>query len=166
MRWRLTSAECSRSTKGSRIATLDTLVEAKAHVGVLALLAGKPVGWVAVVPRQALGALERYRALPRVDAQPAWAVTCYFLDRQMRHQGATLDLLDAGVYARSQGAAIIEGNPVAPGARLYTYMGAPAIFRQAGFVDVTPAGRERLVMRYTAGCAVGAGGCGYIQSDP
>jgi len=32
---------------------------------------------------------------------------------------------------------------------VYTYMGAPATFLKAGFVDVTPAGRDRRVMRYT-----------------
>jgi hypothetical protein len=51
-------------------------------------------------------------------------------------------------YAGSQAAEIIEGYPVEPGARLYTYMGSPSIFRAAGFQDVTPPGRSRLVMRY------------------
>jgi hypothetical protein len=61
----------------------------------------------------------------------------------------TLGLLEAGVeYARSEGARIIEGYPVEPGPRLYTYMGSPATFRRAGFRDVTPKGQARLVMRY------------------
>jgi hypothetical protein len=73
----------------------------------------------------------------------------------VRRQGVTLGLLNAAIaYARSQGATIIEGYPVAPGARLYTYMGSPATFLKAGFVDVTPPGRNRLVMRYTTGAGV------------
>lgn len=150
MRWRLTSAEYKRSTRESRIATLDELAAADAPVGVLADQDGEPVGWVGVAPREDFGALERFRALARVDARPVWSVTCFFLDRHMRRRGATLGLLNAAVaYARSQGAAIIEGYPVDPCARLYTYMGSPAIFREAGFLDVTPAGRERRVWRYT-----------------
>ncbi len=150
MRWRLTSAEYQRSTKESRIATLDSLVEEDAPVGVLAYLDGEPVGWVAIAPREALGALERSRALARVDDSPVWSVTCFFIDRQARRQGATLGLLNAAVaYARAQGATIIEGYPVPHDARLYTYMGSPATFRQAGFVEVTPADRARMVMRYT-----------------
>lgn len=152
MRWRMTSAEYSRSTKEDRIATLDRRVEAETPVGVLAYLDGEPVGWVSVAPRQTYGALERYRALARIDDALVWSVTCFFIDRHARRQGVTLGLLNAAVaYARSQGATIIEGYPVAPGARLYTYMGSPATFLAAGFVDVTPAGRDRLVMRYTFG---------------
>ena len=150
MRWRMTSAEYKRSTRESRVATLDGLVAEDTPVGVLAYRDGEPVGWVAVAPREALGALARYRNLARIDTQPVWSVTCFFLDRRVRRQGATLGLLNAAVaYARSQGATIIEGYPVEPSARLYTYMGSPAIFRAAGFVDVTPPGRERLVMRYS-----------------
>jgi GNAT superfamily N-acetyltransferase len=150
MRWRLTSTEYQRSTKESRIATLDGLVAADTPVGALAYLDGELMGWVAVAPREALGALERFKALARVDGQPVWSVTCFFIDRRVRRQGVPLGLLKAAVaYAQSQGARIIEGYPVEPGARLYTYMGSPATFRAAGFEDVTPPGRERLVMRYT-----------------
>lgn len=150
MRWRMTSATYSRSTKEERVAALDARVEADIPVGVLAYRAGEPVGWVSVAPRETLGALERYKALARIDAAPVWAITCFFLDRSARRQGVTLGLLRAAVaYALSQGATVIEGYPVEPGARLYTYMGAPTTFLQAGFVDVTPAGRDRRVMRYT-----------------
>lgn len=151
MRWRMTSAEYGRATKEERVAALDARVEADIPVGVLAYRDGEPVGWVSVAPRETLGALERYKALARIDDAPVWAVTCFFLDRSVRRQGATLGLLRAAVaYARSQGATIIEGYPVEPDVRLYTYMGAPATFLKAGFVDVTPAGRDRRVMRYTA----------------
>jgi GNAT superfamily N-acetyltransferase len=150
MRWRLTSAEYKRSTKEGRVATLDGLVAADAPVGVLAYQDGEPVGWVAVAPREKLGALERFKALARIDNEPVWSVTCFFIDSQVRRQGVTLDLLRAAVtYAISQGARIIEGYPVEPG-NLYTYMGSPTTFRAAGFVDVTSPGRERLIMRYTA----------------
>lgn len=152
MRWRMPSAQYSRSTKEERIAALDELVEEETPVGVLAYRDGEPIGWVSVAPRETYGALERYRALARVDGAPVWSVTCFFVDRSARRQGVTLGLLNAAVaYARSQGAQIIEGYPVAPDARLYTYMGAPATFLRAGFVDVTPPGRDRMVMRYVVG---------------
>lgn len=150
MRWRLTSADFSRSTKESRITALDALVAADSPVGVLAYQDGEAVGWVSIAPRESYAALERYRALARVDDCAVWSVACFFVDRHVRRQGVTLGLLNAAVaYARSQGATVVEGYPVAPDARLYTYMGAPSTFLQAGFADVTPAGRERLVMRYT-----------------
>ncbi|MGH2503280.1 MAG: GNAT family N-acetyltransferase, partial [Ktedonobacterales bacterium] len=122
MRWRMTSADYSRSTKAERVAALDARIAADSPVGVLAYRDGEPVGWVSVAPRETLGALERYKALARIDATPVWAVTCFFLDPSMRRQGVTLGLLRAAVaYASSQGASIIEGYPVEPGPRLYTY---------------------------------------------
>ncbi len=131
------------------MAALAGLVRRNTPVGVLAYAEGEPVGWCSIAPRETYAALERYRGLPRLDEAPVWSVVCFFIDRRFRRQGVTLGLLQAAVkYAQSQGAKIIEGYPVAPGARLYTYMGSPSTFRQAGFRDVTPAGQARQVMRY------------------
>lgn len=149
MRWRMRSTEFQRSTKEGRVAALEGLVNQDRPVGVLAYAAGEPVGWCSIAPRETYGALERYRALPRLDDAPAWSVVCFFVDHRFRQQGVTLGLLKAAVrYARAQGATIVEGYPVAPGPRLYTYMGSPETFRRAGFRDVTPAGQARQVMRY------------------
>ena len=94
-------------------------------------------------------ALERYRALPRIDDSPVWSVVCLFVDRRFRRKGLTGSLLRAAVdFARAHNVPIVEGYPVAPDAPSYTYMGSPETFRRAGFVDVTPAGQKRLVMRY------------------
>jgi hypothetical protein len=61
----------------------------------------------------------------------------------------TSTLLKATVaYAHSEGAKIVEGYRVIPGPRLYTYMGSPSAFRDAGFRDVTPPGATRSFMRY------------------
>ncbi len=151
MRWRLRSAEFGRSTAQSRAAALDRLVRMGTPVGVLAYLEDEPVGWCSVAPRETCAALERYRALPRIDDLPVWSVVCFFVDSRIRRNNATLGLLGAAVeHACSQGADIIEGYPVEPGAGLYTYMGSPGIFRRAGFQDVTPHGQSRQVMRYFA----------------
>ncbi|MGI8840308.1 MAG: GNAT family N-acetyltransferase [Caulobacteraceae bacterium] len=139
----------SRSTKEDRIAALDRRVQDDVPVGVLAYLSGEPVGWCSIAPRETLQGLERYKALARIDDAPVWSVVCFFIDRRARRRGATVELLRAAVaYAHAQGARIVEGYPVEPGPRLYTYMGSPATFRAAGFVDVTPKGRQRRVVRY------------------
>jgi GNAT superfamily N-acetyltransferase len=151
MRWRLTSGEFKNSTKESRVAQLEDLVRNGTPVGVLAYLNGQPVGWCSVAPRDSYRALERYRALARLDESPVWSVVCFFVDRRIRNQGLTVGLLRSAVeYARSQGATIIEGYPVEPGSALYTYMGSPETFRRVGFADVTPVDRERRIMRYVA----------------
>jgi GNAT superfamily N-acetyltransferase len=148
MRWRLTSGEYQRSTKESRVAALADLVGRDVPVGVLAYQDEEPIGWCSIAPREMYAALERYRALPRLDDARAWSVVCFFVDSRLRRQGVTLGLLRAAVeYARSRGADVVEGYPVEPGARLYTYMGSPATFRAAGFCDVTPESQLRSVWR-------------------
>ncbi len=152
MRWRMTSTEFSRSTKESRAAALEGLVRQGTPVGVLAYLDGEPVGWCSVAPRESYRALERRRDLPRLDDATVWSVVCFFVDRHVRRAGVTLGLLRAAVeYARSQGAEVIEGYPVEPGPRLYTYMGSPSTFRAAGFRDVTVPGQARQIMRFFPG---------------
>ena len=152
----MTSTDYRRSTRESRVAALEELVRQGTPVGVLACVDGDHVGWCSIAPRDTYAALERSRALPRVDDAPVWSVVCFFVDRRVRREGLTLGLLKAAVeYARSQGAEIVEGYPVEPGSRLYTYMGSPSTFRRAGFHDVTPSGQARRVMR----CVVGTLSC-------
>src|SRR5437764_9831890 len=67
MRWRLPSTAFQHSTTEGRVAALDALVCQGVPVGVLAYRDGEPVGWCSVAPRQSYAALERYRALPRLD---------------------------------------------------------------------------------------------------
>jgi hypothetical protein len=149
MKWRMRSTEFGRATKEDRVAALDHLVCTGTPVGILAYSGEEPVGWCSVAPRETYASLERYRALPRIDDLSVWAVVCFFVDSRVRRNNATLGLLEAAVaYACSEGANIIEGYPVEPDARLYTYMGSPGTFRRAGFRDVTPAGQARQVMRY------------------
>jgi GNAT superfamily N-acetyltransferase len=148
MRWRMTSSEYKKSTKASRVAALDALVQKNKPVAVLAYVRGKPVGWCSIAPHETYQALERSRALERIDDEPVWSVVCFFVDRKMRNQRVTLGLLKAAVkYAKSRGAKIIEGYPVEPG-RLYTYMGSPITFRKAGFRNVTPTGHDRKIVRH------------------
>lgn len=155
MRWRMTSSEYKRSTKTSRIAALNALALKNCPVGVLAYADGKPIGWCSIAPRETYGALERFRALERIDDTRVWSVVCFFVDRNFRKQRVTLGLVQAAVkYAKSRGAKVIEGYPVEPG-QPYTYMGSPATFRMAGFRDVTPSGRTRVIMRYVNNQAAG-----------
>jgi GNAT superfamily N-acetyltransferase len=141
-----------RSTKQERVDALEGLVRQDVPIGILGYLRGEPVAWCSVAPRETYRALERFRTLPRLDDAPVWSVVCFFVDRRVRRAGVTVGLLRAAVDdARSRGATIVEGYPVEPGPRLYTYMGSPATFRKAGFHDVTPPGWARRVMRCTIG---------------
>jgi GNAT superfamily N-acetyltransferase len=148
MRWRMRSTKYQQSTKAIRAKTLTTLVTAGSPVGILAYAASEPIGWCSIAPRESFEALERYKALPRVDDAAVWSVVCFYIDSRFRRRRITLGLLNSALdYARSQGAKIVEGYPVDPVARLYIYMGSPDTFRQAGFRDVTPKGQQRRIVR-------------------
>ena len=148
MRWRMTSSEYRKSSKATRSDALYARVLEEEATGVLAYDDDRPIDWCSVGPRESYAALERYRALPRLDHAAVWSVVCFFVDSRYRRRGLTLSLLEAAVdYAASEGAVIVEGYPVEPDASSYTYMGSPNTFRQAGFEDVTPAGQTRTVMR-------------------
>lgn len=148
MRWRMTSSEYRNSSKEERGDALHARVLEGEATGILAYDGDHPIGWCSVGPRESYAALERYRALPRIDEEAVWSVVCFFVDRRYRRRGLTLGLLNAAVdYAASKGANFVEGYPVNPNAPSYTYMGSPETFRRAGFENVTPQGQTRIVMR-------------------
>lgn len=148
MRWRMRSKDYREAGKDGRVAALQMMVEAGIPVGVLGYVAGEPVGWCSMAPRETYRGLQHSRVLPPLEGDSVWSVVCFFLDRGCRRRGAMLDLLKGAVaYARSQGAHTVEGYPAEPGAGLYRFMGAIAAFEAAGFRDVTPAGQRRRVMR-------------------
>jgi GNAT superfamily N-acetyltransferase len=153
-RWRVPSGQFQRLGTDGREDALQHLVEERTPVGILGYLDGKPVGWCSVAPRQTYAALERSRALKRLDDAPVWSVVCFFVERKTRGQGVGLALLRAAVeYARSNDAQVVEGYPVEPGAASYTFMGYPSMFEKAGFRDAAPPGQGRRIMRYVVGAS-------------
>ncbi|NTU72250.1 MAG: GNAT family N-acetyltransferase [Coriobacteriia bacterium] len=154
MRWRLSSSEFQRSTKEQRASRLEQMVVSDTPVGVLAYVGGEPVGWCSMGPRESFAGLERSRTLARVDDMAVWSVTCFFVDARQRHRGLQSRLLDAAIdYACTQGADVIEAYPVDPGSPSYRFMGFTPLFERAGFVDVTPPGRTRSVVRLMLGAS-------------
>jgi len=148
MLWRLRSSAYHPLRPEERKGALHALVERDTPTGVLGYIDGQPVGWCSVAPRESYDRLENSKALARLDDAPVWSVVCFFIARRMRHQGFSLQLLQAAVgYATSRGARIIEGYPVEAG-QSYQFMGAPAIFRKAGFSEAGRAPNGRSVVRY------------------
>lgn len=165
MWWRLSRAEFDRATREERKAGLKALTDSDQPPGVLAYVAGEPVAWVSVGPRETYPALERSRTLRprtlrprtlrRIDDMAVWSIVCFFVARPWRRKGLMTPLLRGVVeYARSQGAAIIEGYPADPheGQQVQDgvtgFMGLASAFHKAGFVEIASAGDTRLLMCY------------------
>lgn len=93
-----------------------------------------------------------------MDDRRAWSIVCFYLDRGLRGQGLAVAFLRAAMqHAADQGAEVLEGYPVEPEvdeagnrrpAKSYRFMGYRSTFERAGFLDASPAGSKRLVMRF------------------
>jgi GNAT superfamily N-acetyltransferase len=82
-------------------------------------------------------------------------VTCFFVAKQARRQGLTVELLKAALdYVREQGGKIVEGYPVDAERELpdvFVYHGTAAAFQKAGFVEVARRSETRPIMRFFIG---------------
>jgi GNAT superfamily N-acetyltransferase len=155
MFWKLRGKAFEENTGEPARQMQKSIVDSGIVPGLLAYLDGEPIGWVAVEPRSAYPKLAHSRVLKPVDDADVWSVTCFFVARQTRRQGLTVDLLKAAIdYVRDQGGRIVEGYPVdvkedmpAP----FVYTGIAAAFQKAGFVEVARRSETRPIMRYSIG---------------
>ena len=153
MWWRLKRSDFDQKRGSGTKRAFKKIVASGAEPGLLAYVAGRPIGWCAVAPREAYPVLDRSPVLKRVDDQPAWSITCFFIARPYRRQGVTVALLKAAVaYAASHGARIVEGYPVEPKKdsmpEVYAFTGMASAFRKTGFVEVLRRSESRTIMRY------------------
>lgn len=152
MFWRLRRSEFHALGKAKRKAAFRKLVTSGAPLGILAYEGPRPVGWCAVAPRAATPALDRSPVCKPVDDQPAWSITCFFVDPRGRRDGVMAALIEAAVkYAKRQGATIVEAYPRDPaGARIDSasgYVGVVAPFLGQGFQEVARRTPKRPVVR-------------------
>ncbi|MCI0541460.1 MAG: GNAT family N-acetyltransferase [Verrucomicrobiales bacterium] len=96
--------------------------------------------------------MENSRVLARVDDQPVWSVTCFFVAKPFRRAGVSVQLLKAAVaHAAKLGAKCIEGYPVDPRKDpmpdVFAWTGISSAFRKAGFKEVARRSSTRPIMR-------------------
>ena len=156
MWWRREPAEWGRGKGEGNRKALREVVRGGDPPGLIAYVAGVPAGWIAVAPREAYPRLQRSRSFKPLDDRPVWSVTCFFVAREFRKRGLTVQLLEgAAKYARKRGATMLEGYPIEPGkgrvADAWVFTGLAAAFRRAGFVEAARPSRTRPIMRRTLG---------------
>jgi GNAT superfamily N-acetyltransferase len=152
---RLRQKEFDANSGADNRRAMKEVVASGEEPGLLAYAGGKPVGWVALAPRERLAHLERSRNLKRVDDQPVWSIVCFVVDKPARGGGMMAKLLSAAIqYARERGARIVEGYPVEVTGKLTGYSGYTGVvsaFRKAGFVEVARRSPRQPIMRYYIG---------------
>jgi GNAT superfamily N-acetyltransferase len=129
-----------------------SIIDSGTVTGLLAYLHGDVVGWIAVEPRSAYPRLEHSRTLKPVDDQPVWSITCFFVAKNYRRQGITVELLRAAVeHVKKQGGKIVEGYPTVTDKDMpapFIYTGTASAFQQAGFQEVARRSPTRPIFRY------------------
>jgi GNAT superfamily N-acetyltransferase len=157
MFWRLERAMFKKTKGEGNRQILKQIVETDEQPGILAYDGKQAVGWCGIAPREKLIALENSRILKRVDDQPVWSITCFFVTKEARGQGVMESLIKAAVeHAKSNGAQIVEAYPIdmqSPKLLGQTfnsysgYMGVASAFRALGFEQVGQASETQLIMR-------------------
>ncbi len=153
MYWRTRRADCQRGYGDGNKGAFKAIVKGGKIPGILAYDAHRTVAWCSIAPRDDYPVLERSRTLKRVDNQPVWSITCFFVSQDYRRKGMTELLIQAAIgYAQSKGARIIESYPLRteitkllPYER---YMGIQSTYERLGFQVVARRSERRPVMRY------------------
>ena len=156
MSWRLHRAQYEQQKGARNKAAFKRIVANGPPPGVLAYAGAEPIGWCALAPREVHARLENSRVLARVDGQPVWSVTCFFVAKSFRRAGVSVQLLKAGVdLAAKLGARIVEGYPVEPKKNpmpdVFAWTGIASAFRKAGFKEVARRSPVRPLMRFEVG---------------
>jgi len=153
MWWRLPRAEFTQKHYAGNKRAIKKIITTGQEPGMLAYADGEPIGWCAIAPREVYPSLDRSNVLQRVDDQPVWSVTCFYIARGYRKHGVTALLLQAAIqFARQHGAKIVEGYPIDAGGEKKSttsvFTGVASTFAQAGFVEVARRSPTRPIMRY------------------
>jgi GNAT superfamily N-acetyltransferase len=121
--------------------------------GLLLFVNGIPAGWIAMGPRNQYFRLTRSRILRPVDDQEVWSIVCFFVHKNHRRLGLTLQLIDAAIkFCEQKGAQIIEAYPEDPKKPevpdTFAYTGFASTFQKAGFVEVARRSPTRPIMHF------------------
>jgi GNAT superfamily N-acetyltransferase len=122
--------------------------------GILAYDNDIPVGWCSVAPREDFPVLENSRVLQRIDDKPVWSVVCFFINKDYRKKGLSIELLNAAKnFVKNNSGKILEGYPVEPKAAkspdVFVWTGLASAFRKAGFKEIIRRSETRPIMRFS-----------------
>lgn len=154
MHWLLTKKDFDANKGAGNKKKMKKLVDNNTNPGILAYFKDEPVGWCAVAPRKNYIRMEKSRILQRIDAKPVWSIVCFFIHKDYRRQGLSVQLLNAAkAFVKKNKGKIIEGYPVEPKsgktADVFAWTGLAPAFRKAGFKEVIRRSETRPIMRFT-----------------
>lgn len=131
---------------------MKKLVQKGKPVGLIAYQQGRPVGWIALAPRADYMKLENSRSFKRVDDNPVWSITCFFIKKDLRHKGLSKELINGAVtFARKKKIKMLEAYPAIPYAANmpspFLWVGVLSSFLKNGFTIVRQSSKSRAMVR-------------------
>lgn len=153
MYWRMRRKDYDLQRGSGTKKIMKNLVNNGTVPGIIAYDNNKPVGWCSVAPREDFPVLENSRLLKRIDEKPVWSIVCFFIQKEFRKKGLSLELLNAAItFVKMNKGKIIEGYPVEPKsgktADVFAWTGLASAFRKAGFKELERRSETRPIMRY------------------
>jgi GNAT superfamily N-acetyltransferase len=154
MYWKLARQDFSRNQgEGNRTAQ-QKYVRSGNVPGLIAYHGNIPCGWIAVEPRERYPVLNNSHILKTLDEKPVWSVTCFFVARNYRRRGITIELLKEAIrHVTIQGGTRLEGYPseIEDGKKkspVFIYSGGSTAFIKSGFLEAGRRSEKRPIMRY------------------
>lgn len=121
--------------------------------GILGIYEGEAIAWCAFAPREDFMRLEKSRVHKRIDSKKVWSIPCFFIDKNVRRNGVSVELLKGVIkYAETHGIEIIEAYPTIPTQEKlpdsFAWIGLYKSFKRAGFEIVDRTSKNRPMVRY------------------
>lgn len=153
MYWRIRRKEYDSLRGAGTKRRMHNLIENGTVPGILAYENKRPVGWCSVASRDDFPVLENSRVLKKIDSKPVWSVVCFYINKNFRKKGLTVELLNAAKkYVKIKKGRIIEGYPLEPKsgktADAFAWTGLASAFLKAGFKEVKRRSETRPIMRF------------------
>jgi len=144
--------EAGKENDGNKKA-MKNIVWAEQPAGILAFYEGQAIAWCAFAPRENFVKIENSRVHKRIDDKPVWSIPCFFIAKNFRRKGVSVELLRAVIdYARTKRIDTIEAYPAIPTqAKLpdaFAWIGLYKSFKRAGFKIVDRTSKHRPMVRY------------------
>ena len=121
--------------------------------GILAFYENEPIAWCALAPREHFMKLEKSRVHKPIDDKKVWAIPCFFIAKNYRRLGVSVQLLKLIIeYARENDIHILEAYPTIPTTEKlpdsFAWIGLYKSFERAGFTIVDQTSKNRPMVRY------------------
>jgi len=153
MSWRLSLGEFNKKKGSGNKRAMKKLVEREEQIGIIAYLYGQPIGWCSIAPREKFVKLENSRVLKRIDDEPVWSITCFFILKEFRRRGLSVEVLKGVIdYCNKKKIKIIEAYPIIPYSKnmpaAFAWTGFQSMFEKVGFDVAKRWSKGRPIMRY------------------